>query len=89
MFFIIIAYSKNTDAKTDFITSLCGALGLILWLSWIVFVAKAYSSDEELSDIAKSMMIGCGAVGLLTSVVIGSVFTIWFRNYFKGDAGLK
>jgi hypothetical protein len=42
---IIVSYSKHTEQKTDSVTTLCGSLGFILWLSWLVFIAKAHSSD--------------------------------------------
>lgn len=71
------------------VTSLCGVLGLLVWISWVVLVFQAYSTDLNLSQSVKTILIGVGIIGIALSVIFGVIFMIWFRNYFKADNGFN
>lgn len=71
------------------VTSLCGVLGLLVWISWVVLVFQAYSTDLNLSQSVKTILVGVGIIGIALSVIFGVIFMIWFRNYFKADNGFN
>lgn len=45
---IIVAYSKTYHSKTEMVTVLCGAVSVLVWISWVVLVYQANNTDLQL-----------------------------------------
>jgi uncharacterized membrane-anchored protein len=82
VFFIIVVYSKVNHSKTEMVTTLCGFLGFLVWLSWMFLVFKAASTDQMLDGSSKTLILGMGITSILLNIVLGTIFAIWFRRNF-------
>lgn len=71
------------------VTVLCGILGLLAWISWIVLAYQANNKDTQLQPSAVSIILGMGLVGIVLSIILGILFAIWFRYEFKLDNGFN
>jgi hypothetical protein len=82
VFFIIVVYSKANHSKTEMVTTLCGFLGFLVWLSWMVLVFKSASTDHMLDGSSKSLILGMGITSIIFNIALGTIFAIWFRKNF-------
>jgi hypothetical protein len=89
VFFVILLYSKSNHPKTETITAMCGFLAFLVWISWLVLVMQANSTDLQLEESNRSIILGVGLVGIVFSIALGVIFAVWFRNYFRADNGFN